>query len=201
MVNNMDTSVMKIKCPNCGAVLAVKIVAGIEGKQLTCPVCKEKAPFTAFRPLDNIESEETQYPGEKKAKGRNEEETQVRLNNSCNYTLGQLNVIGSKGLAYRLKTGKNIIGRQASASTADIQIPTGGSRRLSREHLIIEIKKIPGKGFVHYVSLYKLQCNATFINDSKLEYGDCIILRHGDIIKLPDISIKFEIPDDEGTDI
>ena len=72
---------------------------------------------------------------------------------------------------------------------------------MSREHLVIEIKKIPGKGFVHCASLYKEKVNPTFIGQNKLEYGDCVILHHRDLIRLPDVEARFEIPDNEATDI
>jgi hypothetical protein len=34
-----------------------------------------------------------------------------------------------------------------------------------------------------------------------LEYGDCVIVNNGDLIRLPDVIVKFEILDDEGTDL
>ena len=196
----MEVPVVKIKCPYCGAVLAVKKTAGIEGKSLTCPVCKESARYNAFKLIvDNKQEEHTEYPS---GHGGSDEATiPIKTNESLNYTLGQLRVVNSDISAFRLKVGKNVVGRKATASMADFQIPTGESKRLSREHLIIEIKKIPEKGFVHFASLCKIKSNATFINNERLEYGDCIILQHGDEIKLPDISVKFELPDDEGTDL
>lgn len=199
----MET-IIKIKCPNCGAVLAVKKTAGIEGKSLTCPVCKENSPYNSFKPIiERKQEEHTEYPKEYGASAdyHNEHTTNTEINENLNYTLGQLKAIASNIPLFRLKTGKNIIGRKATASMADFQIPTNDSKRLSREHLIIEVKKIPGKGFVHFASLYKMKSNATFINNERLEYGDCVVLQHGDILKLPDISIKFEIPDDEDTDL
>ena len=71
---------------------------------------------------------------------------------------------------------------------------------MSREHIVIEIKKVPAKGFVHYLSLYKEKVNKTFVGNEPLVYGDCIILNHGDIIKLPDADLRFEIPNEDDTD-
>lgn len=198
----MEAQIIKIRCPYCGATLAVKKMAGIETKTLKCPVCKESSPYSRYRQVvDRNREEHTEYPGEHSAANRSGEETEIRLNEKQNYTLGQLKIVGSVTPAFRLKVGKNVIGRKASASTADFQINTGESKRLSREHLSIEVKKVPGKGFVHCASLCKMRCNATAINSERLEYGDCVILQHGDILKLPDVSIKFEIPDDEGTEV
>lgn len=192
--------IIKIKCPYCGAVLSVKNQADIESKNVTCPICKQKSPFTDFkRIVDKMEDEHTQYPGgEEKTSYQNSSDPGTDIGRGLNFALGKLKIMPT-GPSYQLKNGKNIIGRRASQSSADFQIATGESKRLSREHLVIEIKKVQGKGLVHYASLYKQKTNKTYIGTELLEYGDCIVLNDGDIIKLPDVSIKFEIPDEEGT--
>lgn len=178
--------IIKIKCPYCGSVLSVKNQAGIESKSVTCPICKQKSPFKDFKKVvDKNNDESTQYG--------------IDFGPGLNYTLGKLKVMPS-GPSYQLEPGKNVIGRRATKSSADFQIPVEGSKRLSREHLVIEIKKVQGKGFVHYASLCKEKANRTFIGSEQLEYGDCVVLNNGDIIKLPDVNIKFEIPDEEGTE-
>ncbi len=202
MVIKMETPIIKIKCPYCGAVLAVKKTVGIETKTLKCPVCKESSPYNGFKQVVNKKREEhTEYPKGHSAASSSDEQMHTKLNEILNYTLGQLKIVNSNVPVFRLKVGKNIVGRKATASTADFQIYTGESKRLSREHLSIEVKKVPKKGFVHYASLCKMKSNATFINADRLEYGECVILQHGDLLKLPDVSIKFEIPDDDGTDL
>lgn len=195
-MNNMSADVMKIKCPNCGAVLVLKNGTNLEGKKLKCAACKETAPYHLFKPVVYRQEEHTEYPEEYGTPDSSENSAR-----SNNYTLGQIRILSSDLPVFRLKVGKNVIGRKANVSTADIQIPMGENKRLSREHLVIEIKKIPERGFVHYASLYKLKSNATFINESLLEYGDCAVLQNGDVIKLPDVSIRFEIPDEDETEI
>lgn len=195
MNENMNTDIIKIKCPCCGTMLAVKQQPGIEDKNVTCPVCKETSPFKQYKPMTIKKSEDTIYPD--KEERTHYEETD--LDASMNFTLGQLRIVSFPLSPFRLNVGRNVIGRKASASSADIQLPTTESKRMSREHLIIEVKKIPEKGFVHYASLYKQRVNETFINQERLEFGDCIILKDGDVIKLPDMTVKFEIPDDEST--
>lgn len=192
--------IIKIKCPYCGAVLSVKNQAGIESKSVTCPICKQKSPFNDFRKVvDKVNDERTQYPREDEKTSYQTSDPPTATGQGLNFTLGRL-ASASLKRPFQLKPGKNIIGRQASKSIADCQIPTDPSKRMSREHLIIDVKKVPGKGFVHYASLYKEKENKTFINKVELEYGDCMVLNHGDIIKLPDADVKFEIPDEEGTD-
>lgn len=193
--------IIKIKCPYCGAILSVKNQADIESKNVTCPICKQKSPFKNFKKvIDKAKDESTQYPSDdEKTSYQTSSDPGTDFGAGLNFTLGILRVMPS-GPSFQLKFGKNIIGRSATKSSAEFQIPIEGSRRLSREHLIIEIKKVQGKGYVHYASLCKQKTNKTFIGNEQLEYGDCLVLNHGDIIKLPDVNVKFEIPDEEETD-
>lgn len=180
--------IIKIKCPFDGAVLSVKNLPGIENKSVTCPICKHKYPFSQFRRVVDkpVQEEGTDHY----------DHTELP---SVNYSIGKLVHLES-GASYNLKPGRNVIGRKASNSTADFKIDTGGLRSLSRSHLIIEVKKEPGKGFVHYVSLFKERVNETRINKVPLLYGDCVILEHGTLLKLPDCTLKFQLPDSEDTD-
>ncbi len=194
----MENEIIKIKCSSCGAVLAVKNQSGIENKKLTCPVCKESAPFKNFKPVaerkvnDASAEEHTSYGGVGNTSAQNTASEQ-------NFTLGILKMSAGSNMSFRLNTGRNVIGRKASSSGASIQIPTD-SLRLSREHLVIEVKKVQGKGFVHYVSLAKERVNDTYVNNELVEFGDCTILKHGDLIKLPDTTLIFEIQDGEATE-
>lgn len=201
--------IIQIKCPFDGAVLSVKNQPGIETKNVTCPICKHKYPFTQFKRVAQTSKnddpdteypdgdEHTNYDGEHTSYG-SEETTEI--GKQPNYTLGKVTVVGS-GYSYQLRPGRNVIGRKGQKSEANFQIDTADKRSMSREHIIIEVKKLPLKGFVHYVSLYKEKVNKTTIGTEPLLYGDCIVLNHGDMIKLPDATLRFEIPDGEETDI
>lgn len=181
---------IQIKCPWCNAVLSVRNQPGIENKYITCPVCKQKSPFSQFkRNVVNTTNDDcTQYPG-----------AQVSMPQE-NYTIGRLVVQGS-GISYDLKLGKNIIGRKASNSSANFQIEMGENRRMSREHIVVEVKKVLGRGISHFVSLFKEKVNQTEVGSEKLVYGDCLILKAGDVIKLPGVSLRFELPDDDATQL
>lgn len=200
IIKNMD-EIIKIKCPFDGAVLSIKNQPGLESKSVTCPICKHKYPFTQFKvvtPDTNKDDDPpTDYPGGEERTSYGEgKPTDL---GTMNFTQGRVVVVGT-GVSYRLKPGRNIIGRKASKSNADFGIDTGENRKMSREHIVIEIKKVPAKGFVHYLSLYKEKVNKTFVGNEPLVYGDCIILNHGDIIKLPDADLRFEIPNEDDTD-
>lgn len=200
--------IIQIKCPFDGALLSVKNQLGIETKNVTCPICKHKYPFTQFKrvtPTSNNDDPDTEYPSGDECTNYDGEytryggEEKTEIGKHPNYTLGKVTVLG-KGVSYQLRPGRNIIGRKGQKSEAGFQIDTADKRSMSREHIVIDVKKLPLKGFVHYVSLYKEKVNKTFIGNEPLLYGDCIVLNHGDIIKLPDATLRFEIPDGEETD-
>lgn len=191
------SEIIHIKCPWCSAVLSVPNQPGIEGKNVTCPVCKHKTSFTNFIQVRNRVEEPTEYPGQgEDTRYGGEEATELPQQQ---LVIGRLNVL-PVGPHFQLTSGRNVIGRKATASSADIQISTGESKLMSREHLMIEVKRVAGKGFVHYLSLFKEKVNRTCINNDVLEYGDCVILKHGDIIHLPGLDLKFEMPDSDETD-
>lgn len=176
------SATIKISCPVCGSVLAVKDSPDNEFRELTCPVCKKKSPYTSYRKIGANAGEHTEYP-----------DSPLRQNEKDNAAIGKILVV-DKGLAFQLKEGLNIIGRQSKSSNADIQLPCS-SRRMSREHVVIEVRQVPGKGYVHYISLNKQQVNPTYIGSEPLMYGDKIILNEGDIIRLPDMTVRFVLPD------
>lgn len=200
--------IIQIKCPFDGAVLTVKNVPGIESKNVTCPICKHKYPFTEFKRVQPSgkafnSDPDTEYPDQDEPPtqythgGSNNEDT-VGSWNTGNDIIGEI-VVLSTGAKYKLKPGRNIIGRKASQSGADMKIDTGDKRSMSREHIVIDVKKVPAKGYVHYISLYKEKVNKTTIGNEPLQWGDCIVLENGDIINLPDAAVKFILPDEEGT--
>jgi hypothetical protein len=194
--------IIKIKCPFDGAVLSVKKQAGMETKNVTCPVCKHKYPFTAFRLMANVPKEDlaTLYPDASEHTEYEAESFDAKGMNSSNLTLGKLIVVGTS-TTYQLIPGRNVVGRKGRQSVADFQIDTAGDHSMSRQHILVEVKKVPMKGFVHYLSLVKEKVNPTYFGDEPLLYGDKIILHDGDQIRLPGATLKFVLPDDEATEI
>ena len=144
--------------------LAVKKIPGLENKNITCPVCKQSSPYSKYKLVSGggDSKDETVYP--------KSGEDKTDINKDVNYIIGCLNIPG-KNTPCSLKLGKNVIGREANSSSADIKVPCEGKNRMSREHIVIEVKKVPGKGYVHYVSMYKEKLNAktsfVWYNDKK----------------------------------
>lgn len=199
------SELIKIRCPFCSSTLSVKPVPGIENKSVTCPVCKRKSPFSDFKRIENMEKP-TDYEGfGNKGGGNPDNEPGTDLNSGAkdrgadNGNTGQLCVLKS-GEIFKLKPGRNIIGRKANSSKSTIQIPTGENHRVSREHLVINVNRVAGQGYMHTISLYKEHVNETLINGTKLQAGEELPLKHGCRIDLPDLPLRFEIVDEEGTD-
>ena len=210
--------IIKIKCPECGAVLSVKEQPGMVSKSLTCPVCGTRNKFIDFRnitPKQEVNQDpDTEYEnGNKYHKGQEntqyqqtgeltqyqQQDRDTGIGDSRNQkNIGLIQIVGSN-LTFQLKLGCNVIGRKSANSGANFQINTGEKRSMSREHILIDVKKHPSKGLIHCVSLYKEKVNKTFVGSEQLLFGDCIILKPGDIIKLPDAELKFDIPDEERT--
>ena len=45
----MESELLRIKCPNCGAVLTIKKIAGLETKSIPCPVCKKASKYIDYK--------------------------------------------------------------------------------------------------------------------------------------------------------
>lgn len=179
---------IKIKCPNCSTILTVRNLPGIETKSVKCPVCQRKSRFVDFAtytPPAIVDDPGTDTGG-----------------GSANFSIGRL-VMLPEGNHFQLKMGRNVIGRKANTSKADIQIPVNDpDNRMSREHLIVDVSQVPGKGIVHNLSLYKEQVNETRVNNNVLEYRESIPLAPNAVIQMPgNVSLRFEIVNNEKTGI
>ncbi len=196
--------IIQIKCPFDGAVLSVKYAPGIESKTVTCPVCRHKYPFSQFKRVApkgakgasggrHVAFSGTDAPtdfGETPTQFQYDDATEVK--GGPGTKPGSLTLLET-GVRFQLHDGRNVIGRKAQNCTADFQIDTGDGRLMSREHLVIDVEQVPGKGLVHCASLYKEQVNETFIGQNRLFYGDCVVLSPGDLLRLPDAILQFSI--------
>lgn len=207
----MNQDVIKIRCPHCGAQLSVKNQPGIESKSVTCPICKQKSPFLAFRQVNVQNDPGTDLPGSNsQGQGVRSDNTQLgdrptdlnqnaAQNRASKLLLGRLTVVNN-GQTFLLRPGRNVIGRKAQASSANFQIDTGEGRRMSREHIVIDVQRV-GSEYMHTASLYKERVNETFVNTDRMTIDDGLILKHGDILHLPDADVKFTIDDGERTQL
>lgn len=170
---NMENEIILAGCPICGMVHKVMNTPGIEGKSLTCKKCGTKQPFSKYRIIVQEES------------GTTTSDSNVRTK------VGKL-YWPDKDLSFDLKPGRNVIGRQANSSKADIQLPCR-SRLSSREHIVIEVKGSISTGYSHQISLYKENVNRVLVGGNALSWGDVLVLNDGDTIVLPDEPIGVRL--------
>lgn len=202
----MDETI-KIKCPFCGALLQTKLQPGLESKYISCPVCRNRSPFTAFTPLNvpPVPAAQLSDPRTDTGLGHTVIRGGETLVNGGEAGLnavrsGMVKVLNT-GQIFQLRAGKNVIGRKASNSSADFKIDTGKApSHISREHIVISVENMPVKGTVHKLSLYKEKVNSTAVGKVPILFGDSIFLSSGDKIMLPDgYTLLFLIPDPEQT--
>ena len=187
-----------VMCP-CGTKLRVKRNAGIEKKNLTCPKCGQKRPFTEYQqPAPKPAAPKPQVaapPVSSAPRKPNFGDTCLPYNGLS--ALTQL-VDKATGIRYDLKVGVNIIGRKADSSHATIQIDTA-DKKLSREHFIITGKPVEPFGYKFFISLHKQEVNPTKVNGQLIDFGDEIFLQNGTRISIHHTELIFEVIDTEQT--
>lgn len=185
---------LRIKCPKCGAVLQVNKVDNIENRLILCYVCKETSRgFKEYIPKRTqvSSSDETQYGplSDETQYSTGGDETQYCPSAPKSLSFGKLVDVAS-GRCYPLSAGMNIVGRQATTSTAAVQITTD-DRHMSRSHAKIEVKTFPDGEAICYLSNSENK-NPTYVNNRLVENADRIILQNGDMLKFGTVNIKFE---------
>lgn len=158
-------------------LLAIKASPNLERAVITCPVCKQRSPYTAYKPVSNTPQVVV-------------DEQKTNIMSKTQYCAGRLVFMTDDIADVELSEGRHIIGRDSATSTADIRIPQC-YKRVSREHLCIEVRRV-NDSFKYILSLCKSDVNATFLNNIQIEAGDQLVLGNGDIIKLPGITIRCE---------
>lgn len=184
----MKIGTHKMRCPFCGVTLSVNIKEEYIGRSIKCPRCNKITPLADFEMIDDADNDVPELVTE----NNEEERTIIDHTPEEKNNAGILRVIGNEKTYYRLHTGENVIGRDGEGSKADFKIDTPNAKRMSREHITIIVEEYAKGSFKCSVKLYKERVNTTYINDEKLEYGDCIILKDGYKIDLPGVSLLFE---------
>lgn len=175
----MESEIIRIKCPNCGAVLSVKNMVGLETKTIPCPICKKPSHFGAYKKADapmpvGVGEDCTDLGGETSFREKG-------------LVVGKLVAMHNKQ-HYPLCEGVNVIGRKANTSVATIQIVTD-DKKMSRQHAVIEVKKTP-KAYIHRLKNHQNK-NATYINLQLLEDGDVVVLNGGEHLKMGETVLLF----------
>lgn len=178
---------MKIKCPNCGAVLIVKKVLGMETKSVSCPVCKVANPFVKF-----TEVKEQAYDPEDTELKKKKSHTDDADEEDTNFEKEALLYDVSTRKSYLLKDGLNLVGRKTykKESVADVPIETL-VKGFSRSHFYVEVLRY---GIDLKLKMYLAENkNETFINSERIEKEEKVILQEGDVIKCCSLELKVII--------
>ena len=166
---------IKIKCPNCGAVLGATDNPANVKKMVICPNCKVRNRFIDFKRV---------------VPDRADDETRIDL--SEKNTIGRL-VDEKTRKEYHLKEGRNLIGRKPVKDPPKASVPIEtADRGFSRAHMYIDVMKGRDGQWHHYASNAENK-NATRINGDELEDGDRFGLKHGDRITSSDTSLRFVV--------
>ena len=162
--------VIKIKCPECGALIDIQYKPGVEEKALVCPVCKKKHLVKEYLHRQKQTSEDrTKY-------------------DDVNEEPGRLIHVGSGDSPYQLSKGVNTIGRKAKSSTAMIQIATN-DLCMSRVHAEIKVDKF------HFFRVLSNK-NPTMVNGKVIGLDEVLILQGGETIKMANTVLKFDLGQD-----
>lgn len=98
------------------------------------------------------------------------------------------------GMTYELHEGRNIIGRKAVTSGANVQLVPSGNvamQSVSREHLVIDVTKGADGSYTHVLALFKPTVNETRLNGRMLVFGSSTKLNNYDSITLPGCVLRF----------
>lgn len=186
-MNKVET--IKIKCPNCGAVLTVADNPANVGKSVKCPVCKEKYRFTEFKLVlpKNEDSDRTTHGLNVSSEDRTRLPESPRVN-TFGYLLHKDHL-----KKYELSAGLNLIGRKTykTAPVASVPIETE-DLGFSRRHLYIEVLMGPD-GVVRHYAYNAENKNETTVNGVRLETDDKIILHDSDVIRSADTTLVFKV--------
>ena len=169
------TDKIRIKCPNCGAILEAADDPANAGKSVRCPNCKVRNKFNDFKRVI------IRQPSE-------DDSTQICacLKGDAGYLMEEISRI-----RYPHKEGRNLVGRKTikTPSMADVPIETA-DLGMSREHMYLDVVR-GVDGYYHVYASNAKNKNETTINGVKLEDGDKIGLRHGDVLKLCDTRLVY----------
>lgn len=181
---------IKIKCPNCGAILTVADDPSNSGKSVKCPVCKQSHPFVNFKAVKPrvVEEDDKTSIGF----GGDLDEKTCLPDLEKKETIGSL-LDKSSQMTYPLSEGLNLVGRMTcqSASPANVAIKTE-DRGFSRKHLYINVVK-GADNVVRYHAYNAENKNSTTINGVLLSSTDKMILHDGDVIKSSTTELVFKL--------
>jgi len=181
------------ECPHCTKRISIKEEPENHNAKVRCPYCSNTTRYCDLKDpnVPNVSN----HADPKDPNGTIFPHDPDVVRSECNAIL--VNKANPEE-TYQLKVGTNIIGRDSPSSKADVRINTGSSHRLSREHAVIDVKTIQGK-LSYSFRLYKNEVNPTYVSGEQIAYGDAVRLNPGDVLKLADVTLVFDLADQDKT--
>ena len=172
-----------IKCPKCGTILEVKNSKNEEFKIVKCPTCSSqlRVKFQPQQQMQEVIDAETQIGSGKTDSGKTEIAEKPKASKAF---------LVHAGTRYQLAEGRNIVGRMAKDSNADVKIETK-DRYMSRLNTIINVRKVDKELMVSITTHKNL--NPIFVGKVQILDGDEIMLQNGDTITMGETKIKLLI--------
>lgn len=173
---------IRIKCPTCGKLLKLGVSSEADLSKfdpskkkgnLTCPNCKEKQPWSAYKVVeDKTRTDETQ------------------IVSPLHDTIGRL-LDESTRKEYPLKEGRLLIGRMTykAPPKADIPVETK-DLGFSRSQFYLRVMKGRDGRYHTYISEAS-HSNPTFVNGQQLSLDDENVLKNNDRITVSETTLKF----------
>jgi pSer/pThr/pTyr-binding forkhead associated (FHA) protein len=148
-------------------------------KTFNCPQCRKPIPVSLVLDRDDM--------------GNKDSETVLLSPLQKDSGMGKLHIVENiytPSQIINLHEGVNIIGRKTSSSTLTTHIETI-DKLMSRQHIIIEVKKDNKGQYKHYLSDNKSK-NNTLYNNNYLEKEEVVVLKNKDEIQIGHTKLVFE---------
>lgn len=169
---------ISIKCPHCQTKLKVdetKMPEGIDS--FKCPKCKKQIPVSLL---------------ETSRSGINTSDTVLLAPPKT--VLGRISVVRDQDTpaqTFSLFEGKITIGRKSTSTETTFPIVTK-DRMMSRNHIVIEVRKDAKGMYKHYLSDNNSK-NRTLYNNNYLETGEIVVLSDNDEIVIGKTNLRFNV--------
>ena len=193
-------NIIRIKCPNCGAELDVYDDPANVKKSVTCPNCKVRNKFTAFKLVAPAkEVPQTPPAGDKTQESDEQEKTQIKTKKKPAVDPGYFEDKAT-GMRYDIPDGASTVGRKTTKTPSKADIPVLTSDQfMSRVHMKVQAN-IGKDGLYHvYVSNAENK-NPTLINGKELKGDDVVGVKHGDTLQLGDTMLVYKGSASDETD-
>lgn len=190
----MNMEKVKITCPYCKQVFAIKKPEKPGNYRIVCPNpnCKKGIRLKLVaHPIQMQGQGSTPVQSENGSKDTDQTPpTKIKMGED--FRLHKAKLIQQRkfkpNIVHQLSEGRNLIGRKDDVESSDISIE--GDNTISRQSVEIIMERTE-KGYLFKLNVLRAK-NPVYLNKSQLTEGEGMYLDYGDIIKLGKTSFIFE---------